>query len=143
MIIKEIKHGSEDYKRTVELRDAVLRKPLNLEFSAEELDNEFDSFHLAALNDHDEVVGCLVLQPLENQQIKMRQVAIREDFQGKGLGKVLVNFSEVFSYEQDFNEMIVHSRDVAMGFYEKLGYTKVGEPFEEVGIKHFRLEKKL
>ena len=30
--------------------------------------------------------------------------------------------------------MSLHARQIAVPFYERLGYTIVGEPFEEVGI---------
>jgi predicted GNAT family N-acyltransferase len=39
--------------------------------------------------------------------------------------------------------MILHARATAVPFYLRLGYTVVGEPFEEVGIPHRGMEKAL
>jgi predicted GNAT family N-acyltransferase len=39
--------------------------------------------------------------------------------------------------------MVVHARDVAVGFYERLGYQSVGEPFVEIGLPHQTMEKEL
>ena len=39
--------------------------------------------------------------------------------------------------------MTLHARQVAVPFYERLGYSIVGEPFEEVSIPHFKMEKGL
>jgi len=37
----------------------------------------------------------------------------------------------------------LHARDTAVRFYEKMNYTTVGEKFTEVGIPHYKMEKKL
>ena len=37
----------------------------------------------------------------------------------------------------------MHARDTAVPFYEKLGYLCCGEPFEEVGIAHIKMQKQL
>jgi predicted GNAT family N-acyltransferase len=39
--------------------------------------------------------------------------------------------------------MVLHARETAVPFYLKLGYEVVGGQFEEVGIPHFKMEKKL
>lgn len=143
MIIKEVAFNSPEHKLTVTLRNEILRKPLGLEFSEEELSEEFDSFHLAAMNDNDEVVACLVLKPISPEEIKMRQVAVRDDQRGKGLGSLMVQFSEYFSSDNGFSLISLHARDVAKEFYENLNYEKVGDRFEEVGIPHYKFIKKL
>jgi predicted GNAT family N-acyltransferase len=37
----------------------------------------------------------------------------------------------------------MHARQTAVGFYQKLGYSITGEPFEEVTIPHYIMEKAL
>lgn len=143
MIIKEVAFNSPEHKLTVALRDEVLRRPLGLKFSEEELSEEFDSYHLAAMNDNDEVVACLVLKPISPEEIKMRQVAVREDQRGKGLGSLMVQFSEFFSMDHGFELMSLHAREVAEKFYIDQNYEKVGDRFEEVGIPHYKFIKKL
>ncbi|WP_281615904.1 GNAT family N-acetyltransferase [Flammeovirga sp. SubArs3] len=143
MIIKEVAFNSPEHKLSVALRDEVLRKPLGLQFSEEELSEEFDSYHLVAMNDSDEVVACLVLKPITPQEVKMRQVAVREDQRGKKLGSLMVQFSEVFALDNGFELITLHAREVAEKFYVKLEYDKEGELFEEVGIPHYKFKKKL
>lgn len=136
--VVEVPHGSERYRRTVALRDAILRKPLGLSFSEEELAAEADSIHLA-LFEGDELLGCLILKPLSGTACKMRQVAVRPDRQGQGLGRLLVKASEA----RGFSEIVLHAREAAVGFYLHLGYEVLGEPFKEVGIPHRRMRKDL
>lgn len=137
-----VEHKSPKYWLTIELRDAILRKPLGLEFSQEELLAENNQIHVAAWIGG-KLVACLVLVPLSSNELKMRQVAVVTNMQGKGLGRKLAAFCETYGKEQGFELMSLHAREVASRFYLKLNYTIVGEPFEEVGLPHYRMEKVL
>jgi hypothetical protein len=57
MGLKQIDHGSAEYIQMVALRNEILRKPLGLDFSEEELANEKHDTLIAAF-DEDEMVGC-------------------------------------------------------------------------------------
>ena len=138
-----VEHGSGEYEETVALRDEVLRKPLGLSYDPAELAGEKDSFHFA-LREGTELVACLVLKPLDEQRcIKMRQLAVRENVQGKGFGRELVNYAESFAKGRGNEEIVLHARETARGFYEKLGYEAEGDSFTEVGLPHFAMRKKL
>jgi ribosomal protein S18 acetylase RimI-like enzyme len=139
-VCREVQHGTDEYKQTVALRDEILRKPLSLTFGPEELSEERDSFHLACWQD-DMLAACLVLKPLSGQQIRMRQLAVGTDFQGKGIGRMLVGYSESFAREHGYREIILHARETAVRFYEKLGYRKEGDYFIEVTIPHLLMRK--
>ncbi len=137
-----IPYGSEAYQLTVQLRDTILRQPLGLNFSSEELSNESNSFHLGCYLEN-KLLGCLVLRPLTSTQIQMRQVAVVSTLQGKGIGRALVKYSEQFAEEREYTQMILHARDTALKFYQLLGYTKHGECFLEVSIPHWEMCKTL
>jgi ribosomal protein S18 acetylase RimI-like enzyme len=138
----QIDHGSPDYLATVELRRAVLRVPLGLDFSPEELANERSDYHLMCRRGG-EVVGCLVLLPQAGGDIKMRQVAVMPHAQRQGIGRRLTQFAERFARQHGFKRMTLHARTTAVPFYEKLGYERVGEEFEEVTIPHWAMRKAL
>ena len=137
-----VEHGSGEYEEAVVLRDEVLRKPLGLSYDPAELAREKDSFHFA-LRDGSELVACLVLKPLDERCIKMRQLAVRESSQGKGLGRELVNHAESFAKGRGYAEIVLHAREMARGFYQKLGYEAEGDSFTEVGLPHLSMRKKL
>lgn len=140
--LREVAYGSPEYRAAVELRDRVLRKPLGLQFSAEELAAEKDHRHLACYRG-DRLIACLVLCPLDSSDVRMKQVAVVADLQGQGIGTALVNFSETLARKLGYHRMFLHARDAAVGFYEKLGYSKVGSHFDEVTIPHWKMEKYL
>jgi predicted GNAT family N-acyltransferase len=43
----------------------------------------------------------------------------------------------------ELNAVVLHARETAVSFYKKLGYTKEGNVFEEVGIPHWKMTKPL
>ena len=142
MGLKQIDHGSAEYKKMVELRKEILRKPLGLDFSEADLENEKDDTLIAAFDD-DEMVGCCMLCKETDEKIKLRQMAVHEDVQGKGLGAAILNFAENIARDKGYKTIYMHARESAVGFYEKLGYQINSEVFYEVNLPHYVMEKRL
>jgi predicted GNAT family N-acyltransferase len=143
MTILNVEFATPEYDQTVQLRDKILRKPLGLYFSEEQLAEEFTDFHLAAFTNDWILRGCLVLTPKDKKTIKMRQVAVDDSVQKMGVGRQLVKASEVLARQQGFDIIELNARETAVPFYLKLNYVVVGERFEEVGIPHFKMMKQL
>lgn len=140
--------GSELQKKSITLRDELLRKPLGLHFTAGDLAQEENEFHLALVstdtNGNQQVDAILLLKPTgEAGVIKMRQVATRETMQGQGLGTMLVQKAEDFALDNGFFKMELNARETAVPFYKNRGYRIVSERFTEVNIPHFKMEKNL
>ena len=81
--------------------------------------------------------------PLADGDVQMRQVAVVPDLQGQGIGKALVEHSEALARRLGFRRLVLHARETAVPFYEKLGYAKLGDGFVEVTIPHWAMEKRL
>ncbi len=142
LTITTIEHGSPAYEETVALRNDVLRKPLGLGFTPEQLGAEGSDIHVACYDDG-RLVGCLILTPLDGEEVKMRQVAVAEGVQGKGIGTEMVLFSERLASGRGFRRMVLNARETAVPFYERLGYRREGERFEEVTIPHWKMGKSM
>ncbi len=138
--IKIINFLSTEYFLELALRNDILRKPLGLSFSLNDLKEEETQIHIGAFYES-KLIGCLLLKVLDSENIQMRQVAVDEKFRAKGIGKDMVLFSEEYSHKLGYNKIILHARDTAIKFYEKLDYKKVGEQFIEVTIPHLKMEK--
>ncbi len=139
---KVVAFATAAYQQTVQLRFNILRKPLGLTFTEEQLAQESNDFHLAAYMGA-ELGACLVLTKVNAGEIKMRQVAVHENYQGKGVGKQLVKFSEEFALQNGFGKMTLHARETAIPFYIALDYKTEGQPFTEVGLPHKKMYKLL
>jgi predicted GNAT family N-acyltransferase len=138
-----VEFGTPEYDETVALRDRILRKPLGIEFSEDKIAQEYDSLHLALYGREGELLACLVMTPKGDGRWKMRQVAVEEFWQGKGIGKQLVLWTERQIKLLNGKIIELHARDIAIPFYLKLAYELEGEPFEEVGIPHRAMIKHL
>ena len=142
MGIKQIDYGTVQYAQMVELRSEVLRKPIGLDFTEEELDKEKDEILIGAF-DEDEMIGCCMLTKTEEGELRLRQMAVKDDLQGTGIGASIISFAENLARDKGFGKIVMHARDTAVGFYEKLGYKIVGDAFTEVNLPHHKMEKPL
>jgi ribosomal protein S18 acetylase RimI-like enzyme len=140
--IREVPFGSLEHAATIELRTKVLRTPLGLTFPPGELESE-KSFHHIACYRGSKLAGCLVLRPLADGEIQMKQVAVTPDLQCQGVGRAMVEFSEKLAATLGYRRMTMHARETAVKFYEKYGYEKIGERFMEVTLPHWEMVKSL
>lgn len=140
--VKVIQYGSLDYEREIQLRNRVLREPLGITLSENDLFQDKDDIHIAAFSD-EALVGCLLLKPQPKALVKMRQVAVDPSHQGKGVGRLLVEYSEIIALQSGFEAIVLNARETAVPFYLSLGYQTEGERFQEVGIPHFKMRKSI
>src|SRR6476620_2069010 len=133
MALKIIDHGTAEYKRMIKLREDILRRPLGLSFSPDELEAEKNNLHIAAYED-DQMLGCCMLVEEEPQMVRLRQMAVMNDLQGKGIGRALMQFAENLARDRGYKKITMHARKNALGFYEKMGYKRVGKEFDEITI---------
>lgn len=139
---KFIKVGSEAYAAELALRNEILRVPLGLDLYAEDLSGESADYHIGAFL-RGRLAGCLVLTPLGGGEMKMRQVAVEERYQGMGIGKDLVKCCEVYAGDIGYSRIVLAARRTAAGFYGRLGYKAVSDEFTEVGIPHVKMAKEI
>lgn len=140
--VKEIKHGSFEYQLAVKLRYEVLREPLGLKFSKEELNTEVNDVHLGAFRNK-LLFGCLILKKQSDAIVKMRQVAVDPHTQGTGIGRLLVEASEVKAKQLGYSKIELNARETAVPFYLRLGYEIIGDTVGVAGLPHKIMSKKI
>jgi GNAT superfamily N-acetyltransferase len=142
MAVKLIDYGSKDYDQMIALRYALLRKPLGLNFNESELKKEAQDILIGCFDD-DKMEGCCLLTETAPGIVRLRQMAVLSGLQGKGIGKVLLQFAENIARDRGYKKISMHARKTAIGFYEKSGYKIVGKEFQEISIPHYMMEKAL
>jgi len=142
MGLKQIDHGSKEYQQMVNLRYEIMRKPLGLTFSQDELTKEKNDILIGAF-DEDEMMGCCILTDTKDGCVRLRQMAVQKNMQGKGIGESIITFAENLARDKGFKALTMHARDTAIGFYEKYGYKVKGDQFIEINIPHHIMEKRL
>ena len=142
MALKQIDYGSPEYETMLRLRYDLLRKPLGLSFDPKELEKEKDDVLIGAFED-EKMLGCCLLTRVDSKTLRLRQMAVYNNLQGKGIGRALMIFAENIARDMGYEVLMMHARVTAIGFYEKLGYVKMDGQFIEITIPHVVMEKRL
>jgi GNAT superfamily N-acetyltransferase len=142
MALKIIDHGTKEYQQMVKLREDILRKPLGLSFTPEELENEKENMLIAAFED-DRMLACCMLVEENTVTVRLRQMAVLSNLQGKGIGRAIMNFAENIARDRGYRIISMHARKNVVPFFERLDYRIVGNEFIEITIPHYVMEKKL
>ena len=140
----DIDFGSSRYNELVELRYKILLEPLGLKFLDSFRAKEANYLHIGCVEQlDDKLVGGLILAPLDNERIRLMQVAVDTVYRGEGVGRELVKYAEKRAKEAGYSQIIMHAMLSVVGFYEKLGYHAEGDVFDEQGITFLTMVKDL
>lgn len=140
----DIDFGSTKYDELVQLRYKILLEPLGLKFLDMHRNKEANYLHIGCIEQlDDKLVGGLILAPIDNETIRLMQVAVETRYQGEGIGRELVKYAEKRAKEAGFGKIIMHAMLSVVTFYEKMGYIQEGEIFEESGITFAKMVKDL
>ncbi len=106
-----------------------------------------------------EVVGVMVLQKIDSTSIEVKNIAVKESAQGKGLGKELLKYADQRSRKQGYKKLVIGTGNSSIGqlaLYQKQGFEIIRieknffldhyhEPIIENGIqcKHMIILEKL
>jgi predicted GNAT family N-acyltransferase len=134
--------GSDLYRQSPRLRESVLRKPLGLTVTEEELADDAMRQHFCAIS-YGIVVVTVSLRPLDEVTLQLKQMAVAEDRRREGVGARLLNHAEGWARGAGFLLMVLNARMGAEGFYARFGYHAHGEPFDENTIPHIGMTKRL
>ncbi|MES3008753.1 MAG: GNAT family N-acetyltransferase [Pseudomonadota bacterium] len=140
MTLTEIAYGSPEYQLTLALRERVLRIPLGLKLSDNDTIDEDQQLHFTTLHEGT-LLACVVAKPLGGGTVKLRQMAVCPQHQGRGLGRQLLKFAEDTLRQRGFQRIEMSARQSAIGFYEKIGYRTIGDAYVERGIPHIKMQK--
>jgi ribosomal protein S18 acetylase RimI-like enzyme len=142
-LFREIAFGSDDYARELRLREEVLRAPLGLALSAQDLSGEEAQRHFGIFEPGGAgmLVACVVAAPRSATEARIRQMAVAPSRQGEGLGRRLLEEVEADLRARGFTRLALSARASAVGFYERLGYRIEGGEYVAHTIPHVRMTK--
>ena len=126
-----------------DLRYRILRAPLNQPRGSEKNDGDSTGIHFA-LYENDLVKAIARLDKADNHLAQVRFVAVEDNSQGKGFGRLIMEATEKAAKERGDTEMILQARDYAVDFYLKLNYEVVEKSHLLFGVlQHFKMKKAL
>jgi ribosomal protein S18 acetylase RimI-like enzyme len=142
MEIRSPKTTSE-WEEYYDLRYRILREPWKQPRGSERNEGDATGMHFG-LYDSNQLLGILRLDSMEIGISQIRFMAVETSMQGKGIGENLMLFAEKISKNRDDKKIILHAREIALGFYEKLGYQLIEKSHLLFGeIQHYLMEKNI
>lgn len=141
--LRWITQDDPGYPGERDLRYRVLRAPLGLPPGSEENRAEAACLHLIAQDPRGRVVGCVIFRRDDPRRGQLMQMAVDPSVAGHGVGRALVRALEAGLAKDGVEEIYLHARETAVGFYERLGYAIEGAPYTEVGLPHRTMRKML
>ncbi|HEX8561588.1 MAG TPA: GNAT family N-acetyltransferase [Flavobacterium sp.] len=141
--VRQISTEDPLYAEERMLRNKVLLRPIGLADHAWEMhDNR--AWHFVAF-DGSSVIGCVLLLPLiqDPKMAQLLQMAVDIEYQGRGIGQLLIDHLVDFAAAHDFEQIICHARSNAVKFYEKNGFEVYGGTFIEVGLLHYHMKRNI
>ena len=105
-----------------------------------EWEHEDESIHFLATNNGQPCGACRWRKT--DLGYKLERFAVLKDFRGQGVGRALI--AEALSdLPEDAHYIYLNAQLDAMSLYAKFGFVAEGEKFEEAGIQHFKMVKKV
>lgn len=96
------------------------------------LQDEFDEFdgdeskYIVLLDDEYPVATCRFYE-LDNSTVLVGRVVVLPEYRGQHLGSRVIKEAEKWIKELRYTEIRIDSRVEAVGFYEKLGYSRMDD----------------
>lgn len=132
-----------EWEAYYDLRYRILREPLGKERGSERNEGDETAIHFA-LYDDGILFAVARLDRVDEVTCQARFVAVETQKQGNGYGRKIMEAMERKGVELKCQRLILHARDYALPFYQKLGYQLIGPSYKLFDIlQHFEMQKNL
>lgn len=125
-----------------EIRRRVFIEEQHVPEAIELDEDDHHAVHALAMLDG-KAVGCGRFVAHGASEVKIGRMAVFEELRGSGIGREILEFLMKEARRRGFENAVLHAQLTAEGFYLKQGFQPVGEVFEEAGIAHRAMRRKL
>jgi predicted GNAT family N-acyltransferase len=136
----------EHWSTYYDLRFKVLRQAWHQPLGSEKADDDAQSLHGMILDENGKALAVARIHQVSDHQAQIRFMAVHPDYQGKGLGKAVLQFVELLGKKNypDITEFCLQARENAVSFYSSNNYFTEAKTFLLFGeIQHYLMVKKI
>ncbi|MFM9278354.1 GNAT family N-acetyltransferase [Paenibacillus jiagnxiensis] len=136
----------EQLEQALAIRTKVFVEEQNVpvEEEIDQHDRLTGTAHHFLIQDEGEMVATGRVTIYDDETAKMQRIAVLQDYRSKGYGRVLLLAMEERARELGLHYSLLDAQCQAEVFYKKLGYETISDdPFDDAGIPHVRMRKKL
>lgn len=142
MKMRRIEYATDEYEASIDIRNEAFRKPWGLDIRDEDLSADQNmEMYGGYLNG--KMIATVFLAEDDKDTARVKSVAILDEYRKHGLGRYLMDFIEDIARERGYSKSNLMGRVSVEGFYHKLGYKTLSEPFDYQTIPHIEMTKDL
>ena len=123
------------------LRERVFSGEQGVRQEADRDGRDPEAIHVVALEDGRVVGTCRLV--FQGDVARLGRMAVERDLRGRGLGAAILREAERTALATGANRISLHAQLRARSLYERDGYLQHGDEFEEEGIPHVAMEKRI
>jgi predicted GNAT family N-acyltransferase len=142
MIIFRVAETKHDHGWCVAIRTLVFEVEQHVDISLEVDQHEDACRHILGIDDRIPFAAARwrIYKP---GVAKIERVAVLKAWRGRNLGTALMDavISDIKNAGPNFKTLRIEAQDYTIPFYEKMGFTVVGDGFLEANIPHHAMEK--
>lgn len=133
---------SAEFSHAQTIRKIVFQAEQGVDAALEFDGQDETSDHVVAYLDS-QPVGTARIRYLDQKTAKIERLAVLPIARGKGIGKQIMEVALDIAAKKNIQEVVIHAQQYIIGLHQKLGFEPEGEIFEEAGIPHVKMRKKL
>lgn len=138
----EFAHTKEDIEKILELRFKILREPWSQPKNSSSDGHEETSYNAFVKDKEGNVIACGRLQLNDANTGQIRYMAVANDQQGKGLGKMILKALEEKAKQLGATRIELQARENALDFYRANNYSLKEKTHLLFGvIQHYLMDK--
>ncbi|HEY4604864.1 MAG TPA: GNAT family N-acetyltransferase [Blastococcus sp.] len=132
-----------DWPEVVELRTRVFVGEQGVPPEIEQDAADATAVHVVSRNVAGRVVATGRLLLRDDRTASIGRMAADASVRGRGHGAAVLAELHRQAILRGVTEVELHAQVTARGFYERAGYAAVGEEYEEAGIRHVTMRRRL
>ena len=140
LLFKIIQYDLPEYKETLQLRENVMRKPLGLLLSVEDVKDDNVRTHIGGYCNGVLICACS-FKIIHRKIAHLYSVCVKQEFQNRGVGQQLMHFTEKYVKLHGAARLYVEGRKSAKNFYRKCGFSPCGSEYIDMNILHQDMRK--
>ena len=142
----EVMRGEQEWQRAgaYSVRIQGMNRQHHISLREEFDEHDCDGTRYIIILDDEYPVATARFYELDENTVLIGRVVVLPEYRGEGLGNMLLKEADDWIRELGYHEVIVDSRTVAVGFYEKNGFrAESGEVIKSWNFDCIRMRKEL
>lgn len=140
-MIVRVTGDSDEIADALALRERVFTDEQGIRPEADQDGRDDQATHVIAFADGALVGTCRIV--VVGEVAMLGRLAVERDGRRRGVGRAVLEEAERAASAAGAHRIALHAQMPVRGFYVRSGYRPYGDVFEEEGIEHVAMEKRL